>query len=918
MKTIEQIKEEYPQYQNIPDVELAEKIYSKFYDGKINERDFYSKVFPNIQQKSDTEFFKEDAAFQNMSKYLPAGKELTIGQIGQIKDQSFKPTVKQIAEKSGVSADDPASNEARFAASLGYNKEQKQLAIKKVLSNLYKQDIDVRKGSNTGELEYLNPKTQKYSLVNKPGVDLGDFTGMSGDAMVILPDLAVTLGVGLASGGSLAIPSGAAAAFAGEYSRLMLGQKLYGINKDLTGDQIVKKAALVAGISLGAGYAGVSVAKIVKGVDNLLKGRFVKGSDVAQSKVLDEIADADKVAETINKNLDKAKINSKLKFTLAQATDDADMLAAQQAFENVKRLGYMDEFRTFGRNQANALNRYFGFLKSGFNTQAVKGKVISEFDAGKLIQDVIVKRNQPVIRDLIAKQSQAENILEKSVINLPDGSLKQTGVTIRSAIDDAAGLYKKKVDEAAKLLEVAAGVKTIPSNLISDTIAKLSAKEKANLLKTKKVESFFKKPKTDPLDEGIVKEEFKLPSEIPIETARNTLSTLNKMIRDKEMGLAAGESVDVGVLKQLVKSINKQLRLNAPKEYIDQLDNFNRLVIQNKQKLNNAIIAEITRTDNKLKVFGDEDVFGLTFKKGKGSQQTAERLHDVIKEYPDAMTAYKNSIFDFYKSKTLKDGIPSLNKHNQFLKDYDAPLKMFFSKGEYNQISKIGGLKKVVDNATKLRDDTVKQIVKSFEGKLEKLTPGELVNKIYKPNNIGEILELKKILKNDPDVYKAFQRNILSHLNENTLKNSDRLGTRIIDSKAFDKYLNGSGGERGYRVALKEIFDVELVNNLDILNKALQYTGRKAPSRAAEGMYGNAFSDIIRARLGQFTLWGRLFTASRRIYAKASERVMANALLNPTSLKELIELRKLKPSSARAAYILGKLGGSMFIKDEKE
>jgi len=179
----------------------------------------------------------------------------------------------------------------------------------------------------------LNPKTQKYSLVNKPGVDLGDFTGMSGDAMVILPDLAVTLGVGLASGGSLAIPSGAAAAFAGEYSRLMLGQKLYGINKDLTGDQIVKKAALVAGISLGAGYAGVSVAKIVKGVDNLLKGRFVKGSDVAKSKVLDEIAEADKVAETINKNLDKAKINSKLKFTLAQATDDADMLAAQQAFE---------------------------------------------------------------------------------------------------------------------------------------------------------------------------------------------------------------------------------------------------------------------------------------------------------------------------------------------------------------------------------------------------------------------------------------------------------------------------------------------------------------------------------------------------------------------------------------------------------
>jgi len=45
---------------------------------------------------------------------------------------------------------------------------------------------------------------------------------------------------------------------------------------------------------------------------------------------------------------------------------------------------------------------------------------------------------------------------------------------------------------------------------------------------------------------------------------------------------------------------------------------------------------------------------------------------------------------------------------------------------------------------------------------------------------------------------------------------------------------------------------------------------------------------------------------------------MANALLNPSSLKELIELRKLKPSTERAAVILSKLGGSIFIVDNQE
>jgi len=201
---------------------------------------------------------------------------------------------------------------------------------------------------------------------------------------------------------------------------------------------------------------------------------------------------------------------------------------------------------------------------------------------------------------------------------------------------------------------------------------------------------------------------------------------------------------------------------------------------------------------------------------------------------------------------------------------------------------------------------------------LESLAPQEIFNKIYKPNNIGEIIKLKNILKNDPDVYRAFQRNVLTDLNEKIMSSSDRLGMKIISPKRFDNYLNGAGGERGYRVALKEVFGKEYVDNLDVLNKALQISGRKSPSRAAEGVFGSAFSDIIRARIGQFTFAGRLFTAARRTYKKASERVMANALLNPQSLKELVELRKLKPNTRKAAIILGKLGGSVFTTSEGE
>ena len=98
-----------------------------------------------------------------------------------------------------------------------------------------------RTGPRTGELEYYNPDIQSYSLVDKPGMDLGDFADMGGDAMVIIPDIAATIAVGVMTSGTAAVPSGAAAAFGGEMGRLKLGQIIYGINKDLTNDQMIKK-----------------------------------------------------------------------------------------------------------------------------------------------------------------------------------------------------------------------------------------------------------------------------------------------------------------------------------------------------------------------------------------------------------------------------------------------------------------------------------------------------------------------------------------------------------------------------------------------------------------------------------------------------------------------------------------------------
>ena len=54
-------------------------------------------------------------------------------------------------------------------------------------------------------------------------------------------------------------------------------------------------------------------------------------------------------------------------------------------------------------------------------------------------------------------------------------------------------------------------------------------------------------------------------------------------------------------------------------------------------------------------------------------------------------------------------------------------------------------------------------------------------------------------------------------------------------------------------------------------------------------------------------------TAGKRIWSRASNQILKNAILNPENLKDLVKLKTLKKGTAEAAYILGKLNGMIFM-----
>ena len=140
-------------------------------------------------------------------------------------------------------------------------------------------------------------------------------------------------------------------------------------------------------------------------------------------------------------------------------------------------------------------------------------------------------------------------------------------------------------------------------------------------------------------------------------------------IRKSAVGSVTGETPEVGALKLFKKSLTEQLNKDAPKAYIDEFNNFNALVRDNKKLLNNELLSRINLDRAGKLRFDDEDIFAMSFKSGPKSKGYAEAIHNVIKDSPDAMKAYKDSIFQKYKDDVITNDKVNVIRHNNFLKN---------------------------------------------------------------------------------------------------------------------------------------------------------------------------------------------------------------------------------------------------------
>ena len=86
--SIEEYKEQNPDVANVPDLELAEQLFAKNFEGKIDETTFYEKAFPKITAKKPKKDFVEPLPEAAVDYLATRGINYDVSQ-----DKEFKPTV---------------------------------------------------------------------------------------------------------------------------------------------------------------------------------------------------------------------------------------------------------------------------------------------------------------------------------------------------------------------------------------------------------------------------------------------------------------------------------------------------------------------------------------------------------------------------------------------------------------------------------------------------------------------------------------------------------------------------------------------------------------------------------------------------------------------------------------------------------
>ena len=888
----------------------------------VEERDKKTNLeFAREAYEKIKNFKKTDVSFPDFAnEFAPRFETVIKGQELKKPVQELKPyTSFEIAKVKGYETEGDFPSFGRLATSFAVDRENKIAALNKFGEEYFGQPVNVQYDSEIEQLVFFNPQIGRMQTVNKEGLDLGDFAAVTGDLGVVISEVIGSAGGALL--GSLAGPKtgfvggaggGTAAAVGANMARLYMGQKLFGLNPELKTKEDLLKAskdvAIASGIGGGVGILGGLTIKAF----NRLRGMGKISPDVLDGYVA-SASQKKELTKKINDKLADRGIKERLNISLAQATDDPELQMYFGAMRTETARGKVPQMIQFDKNNAEAMMKYYDVIREPFgvknlynkNYQGQRKTLASMYD---LINKETTK-DQKFLSEQLAK---SQDDLTAEVIELPSGNFKAGGQVVRNHIQK---VFKKRSDDFDKkfnfLFEADAGQRKINTDLIAKTVKGISKEQKKTL--------FSMYPDVQDLIK-LTNDKGKPIKSVDLKTIHTTMSQLLNHSRNLQKGkIVTDVAPDTATINKIINTMNDQMVQDLGKE-----DIWLKFYTKTKKDFRNdkeqfaGILGDlIEKKGGRLKI-ANEDVFTESFKKDGGGQ--FERIDDVmsvIKKDNMAHDIYKKNVTEFYLDQVdpLRTGKIDLDVHNKFMKDYEYSLRQVFGPEGAKDIKRVGALQKKIADMEAKNVVLENQITKATGGLITKKEPEKLFSFVFKGGDFGgaetkRLEDVMNIIKKDDALKKEFQTIV-----------SERMLYDITDQASFSfkpdamtKFLDKN------RRNLEIVFDdnPKYLKNLDEFNEILVALQPKKGLPTPPERFKGALNDILRTRVGMFTVEGRAMTAAIKLSQSHMNERMFKLLTDPQGLEKMMDFAK-KPAKfletpAGQALAIDLFGSAPFVK----
>ena len=915
--------------QKMENAEVADHIYEKFLEKKFAVPDYADFIFQmaprykNIYSPTSRKGTRVVPDFYSRSELIKLSGSAVEDDEGGVEADRMR-LAQSLAYNESIALDGMSNVATEF-----FNAQENTPAAL-FFKNNPGANINIRQNPKTGELEFFNPNLIQnsditdqndpravYQTLNTPSLDLGDFASISGDAMVIVPELIAAYAT---RGKGMPIPflggkkttlgvetlSAFGAAGMGELGRLALGNYLFGDalqNPPAFSTPALKQAAksgLVAGLFTTVGKTIEDVGRYM--ISPTGGRRLAKKFGPKDFNKMDlSVEDAQNLADKINRKLDINNVSSKLVYNIAQATDDVNLKLALAAYERTNIEGMQGVMKEFTLGQAEAFRDFFKVINDeyfDYSKMSGNAPIVDEAYVGNKIRSLLQKKKfNKIESDAYQGLKNAEVNLDKAVKAMDEDvgkdRFEKSGKYIKNAINEANENLNKRYD----LLYKQFGKQYNKVNVNLSPLTKVINEMKPKFLEGGKRETAFQNFTNL---ESLFTKDFIADPNLTLKGAMNTLSDMKTFLRQIDQGLVQGDAVQVGQVKRLVGVFDKQIKkslepFGKPGEK-GALDEYNDLITGyavDKSALTRTL-GNIMRVDSGVPKILDEDVFATTFKAldnnlRMGQKARIDDLFEVIQDKPRIMQAYKKNIESFYKRQVLNDqGKVDLKKHDSFMRVYAYPMKKIFGDN-YKEVTKVGGLVKNVRTAEKQTENLLNKMKEATDYKITNLSPKQIVTNVFDTKDLNTLRDVVKVLETSPKEFNYFKKVIADRIRQNSMDEG------LFDKSKFISFLDD---DKGVGKLLKVVFKSQpgYLNNLNILKDAMKVARRKEEIVGGKEpqMLESALNHIIRSRIGIFTPEGRVFTAVVGMSQKAYQKRLAQMLGDPKAVENLAKLNNIK------------------------